>query len=180
MQDTECSLTPLGPATFDSASGERRLNDLFQVLTLEAFANFERVEIAALGAIVDYLDVTQKGKLPLLQPPIQQSTSQIMQIDAATRRNLEITQALSGSRKGSLLSTIDRTVTAAGARLLEQRISSPSLDTDEICNRLNAIDQMIVNSTLRDTLRDALRRVPDLERALSRISLDRAGPRDLC
>lgn len=179
IQDTECSLTPLGPSTFDSASGKKRLKDLFQVQTLEAFANFGRVEIAALGAIVDYLDVTQKGKLPLLQPPIQQSTSQFMQIDAATRRNLEITQALSGSRKGSLLSTIDKTVTAAGARLLEQRISSPSLDTGEICNRLDAIDKMIMDPILRDTLRDALRRVPDLERALSRISLDRAGPRDL-
>ena len=179
MQDTECSLTPLGPASFDSTSGEKRLKDLFQIQTLEAFANFERVEIAALGAIVDYLDITQKGKLPLLRPPIKQSTLEFMQIDAATRRNLEITQALSGGRKGSLLYTIDRTVTAAGARLLEQRISSPSLNTSEICNRLDAIDQMIVNPTLRDVLREALRKVPDLERALSRISLDRAGPRDL-
>lgn len=179
IQDTECSLTPLGPAAFDSVSGEKRLKELFHIQTLEAFAQFDRVEIAALGAIVDYLDITQKGKLPLLQPPIQQSTSQIMQIDAATRRNLEISQALSGGRKGSLLSTIDRTVTAAGGRLLEQRISSPSLDTREIWDRLEAIEQMITNPTLRDVLRGALRKVPDLERALSRISLERAGPRDL-
>ncbi len=179
IHDTECSLTPLGPTTFDSTSGEKRLKDHYQVQTLEGFANFERVEIAALGAIVDYLDITQKGKLPFLQPPIQQSTLQIMQIDAATRRNLEITQALSGGRKGTLLSTIDKTVTAAGARLLEQRISSPSLDTNRICKRLDAIEQMIVNRTSRDALREALRRVPDLERAVSRISLDRAGPRDL-
>ena len=110
IHDTECSLTPLGPTTFDSTSGEKRLKNHYQVQTLEGFANFERVEIAALGAIVDYLDITQKGKLPFLQPPIQQSTLQIMQIDAATRRNLEITQALSGGRKGTLLSTIDKTL----------------------------------------------------------------------
>ena len=179
IQDIDCSLTPLGPATFDSASGKKRLKDLFQIQTLEAFGTFDRVELAALGAIVDYLDVTQKGKLPLLQPPTQQSTSQIMQIDTATRRNLEITLTLNGGRRGSLLSTIDRTATAAGGRLLEQRISSPSLDYDEICSRLDAIEQMIANPTLRDKLRESLRKVSDLERALSRISLDRAGPRDV-
>ena len=179
IQDTKCSLTPLGPASFDSVSGEKRLKDLFKIQTLEAFGSFGRVELAALGAIVDYLDVTQKGKLPLLQPPSQQSASQIMQIDSATRRNLEITQTLSGERKGSLLSTIDVTATAAGGRLLEQRISSPSLDTDEIYKRLDAIDQMIENTCLRDKLRETLREVADLERALSRIALERASPRDL-
>ena len=72
-----------------------------------------------MGAIVDYLELTQKGQLPLLRPPVKERLSSIMQIDAATRRNLELTQALDGGKDGSLLSTVDRTVTAGGGRLLE-------------------------------------------------------------
>jgi DNA mismatch repair protein MutS len=81
-----------------------------------------------MGALVDYLDLTQRGKLPLLRPPVKEAPGGTMQIDAATRRNLEITAGLAGGREGSLLSAVDRTVTAAGARLLERRLSAPSRD----------------------------------------------------
>ena len=126
-EDLSCALTPLGAAAFDSVSGDLRIKTLFGVDTLDSFGQFERVEVSALGALVDYLDITQKGKLPLLKVPQRQFASKIMQIDAATRRNLEVTKTLNGSRQGSLLSTIDRTVTAGGARLLEQQLGSPSL-----------------------------------------------------
>lgn len=115
-------------ASFDSASGNKRLCAAFGVSTLDGFGSFSRAEISALGALVEYLDATQKGNLPLMRPPVQESAGAAMHIDAATRRNLELTQALSGGREGSLLSVIDRTVTAGGARLLERRISSPSCD----------------------------------------------------
>ena len=172
-------LTPLGQASFDSTAADRRIRGLFGVNTLDSFGNFNRAEVSAMGALVDYLDITQKGKLPLLQPPVAEALDRVVQIDAATRRNLELTRSLSGSRSGSLLSVIDRTVTPGGARLLEQRLSSPSRDLDRIQNRLSAVTFAIDDPRLSEDLRAALRKTPDLDRALSRLSLDRGGPRDL-
>ncbi|MBK0326043.1 DNA mismatch repair protein MutS [Rhodobacteraceae bacterium F11138] len=177
--DLGLALTPLGRASFDSTTAATRLCDLFSVGTLDAFGAFERAEISAMGALIDYLDITQKGKLPLLQKPQREAETRVVQIDAATRRNLELTRSLSGSRAGSLLSAIDRTVTPGGARLLEQRLSSPSRDLDLVQSRLNAVGFMLENDKLASDLRVALRKTPDLDRALSRLSLDRGGPRDL-
>ncbi len=132
-----------------------------------------------MGAVVAYLELTQRGKLPMLRPPVKEAAGGSMQIDAATRRNLEIAQALSGGREGSLIAAIDRTVTAAGARLLERRVSAPSRDLVEIHGRLEAVRALVADSALRDGLLDMLRRVPDMDRALSRLALDRGGPRDL-
>ncbi|MDF1854964.1 DNA mismatch repair protein MutS [Pseudooceanicola sp.] len=179
VSENGAALTPLARAAFDSANGEARLLALFNLATLDAFGTFSRAELAAMGAIVDYLDLTQRGKLPLLRPPVRETADRVMQIDAATRRNLELTHALTGGRAGSLLATIDRTVTAGGARLLERRLSSPSRDPEVIGARLDAIDFCVEQSRISSDLRDFLRRVPDLDRALSRLSLDRGGPRDL-
>ena len=173
------SLTGLSGSSFDSTSGEKRLCDLFGVSTLDAYGNFDRAEIAAMGAIVDYLNITQKGKLPLLQPPQQEQHNKTVQIDAATRRNLELTQALSGGRAGSLLAVIDTTVTAGGARLLERRLSAPSRLLETVSDRLNAVSHVVENTQITKDVREKLRQVPDLDRALSRLSLDRGGPRDL-
>ncbi len=179
IAESGASVTVLSKGSFDSTGAERRLCALFGVGSLDAFGAFDRAELAAMGALVDYLDLTQRGKLPLLRPPLRESTGGTLQIDAATRRNLELTQALSGGREGTLLAAIDRTTTAAGARLLERRISAPSRDLATIQQRLAAVRYLVDNSTLRDTLRDALRHCPDMDRALSRLALDRGGPRDL-
>jgi len=180
VEDAGASITALGRAAFDSQNAEMRLKSLFSVASLESFGGFERAEISAMGALIEYLDITQKGQLPRLQRPVKESTQRVMQIDAATRRNLEITQSIQGGgRAGSLLASIDRTVTAAGGRMLERHISSPSMDAELINNRLDCIQHMLENPADADTLRQALRQVPDLDRALSRIALDRAGPRDL-
>jgi DNA mismatch repair protein MutS len=173
------SLTGFSGSSFDSTSGEKRLCDLFGVSTLDAYGNFDRAEIAAMGAIVEYLNITQKGKLPLLQPPQQEQHNKTVQIDAATRRNLELTQALSGGRAGSLLAVIDITVTAGGARLLERRLSAPSRLLETVSDRLNAVSHVVENTQITEDVREKLRQVPDLDRALSRLSLDRGGPRDL-
>ncbi|MGR3291108.1 MAG: DNA mismatch repair protein MutS, partial [Paracoccaceae bacterium] len=103
----------------------------------------------------------------------------VMQIDAATRRNLELTRNLTGGRDASLLSVIDRTLTAAGGRLLERRLSSPSRDLAAITARLDAVQFMLDTPRLRDDLRDNLRKTPDMDRSLSRLGLDRGGPRDI-
>lgn len=177
--DHQIPLTPLAKSSFDSTAAEKRVCELFKVSTLEAFGTFSRAEISAMGAVIDYLEITQKGKLPLLQPPVQEAEDRVVQIDAATRRNLELTRSLSGGRTGSLLSVVDRTVTPAGARLLEQRLSSPSRNLDVIQTRLSALDFAVEQTQLSSDLRAALRKTPDLDRALSRLALERGGPRDL-
>ncbi|MEM9046578.1 MAG: DNA mismatch repair protein MutS, partial [Pseudomonadota bacterium] len=171
--------TALGAASFDSAAGEGRLKRIFSVATLESFGAFERAEIAALGALADYIELTQKGRLPLLKSPVRETGTGQMRIDAATRRNLELTQALSGGRDGTLLQAIDRTLTGAGARLLAMRLAAPLTDTGEIARRLDVVSHFVEDPELRDQIRTALGQVPEIERALSRLVLDRAGPRDL-
>ena len=178
VTESGAALTGLARGSFDSTSGEARLCQLWQIGSLEAFGNFGRAEIAAMGGLVDYLDLTQRGKLPLLRAPLRESADGAVQIDASTRRNLEITQALSGGREGSLLAAVDRTMTAAGARLLERRISSPSRDLATIKARLQSVRFLLNAAALREALRADLRRVPDIDRALSRLALDRGGPRD--
>ncbi len=173
------ALAERGRAAFDSTSGNKRLCALFNTATLDGFGSFERAELSALGALVDYLDMTQKGQMPLLTPPVRENAKAAMQIDAATRRNLELTQALAGGRAGSLLATVDQSVTPGGARLLERRISSPSCDLGEIEARLAAVTALVESDRLRGDLRAALKSVPDIDRALSRLALDRGGPRDL-
>ncbi len=179
IEDQGAAITTLARASFDSAGAERRLCALFGVNSLEGFGNFDRAELAAMGALVTYLELTQRGKLPLLRAPVHEPAGGAVQIDAATRRNLELTQALSGGREGSLLAAVDRTVSAAGARLLERRISAPSRDLALIRERLGAVRGLVEGAPLRDSLRDALRRVPDMDRALSRLALERGGPRDI-
>lgn len=177
--DFGLSLTPLGRAAFDSDGGLERIRELFGVASAEAFGAFERAEFGALGAVIEYVSITQKGRLPLLSPPRRESRGTAMQIDAATRRNLELAEALTGGREGSLLWAIDRTLTAGGGRLLAQRLASPSRDLREIGDRLDAIDWAIGAGMLAEDLREELRRIPDLERAVSRLALERGGPRDL-
>ena len=177
--DLGIALTPLSRASFDSTGAEKRLCALWQVASLDGFGAFGRAELAALGAIADYLDLTQRGKLPLLRQPVLELAGQAMQIDAATRRNLEITASLSGGRDGSLLATVDRTATAAGARLLERRLSGPSCQLAVIHQRQAQVQFWLDQGHFRDQLRNHLRRTPDIDRALSRMALDRGGPRDL-
>ena len=179
VEDAGAALTTVARSAFDSDGADSRLCSLFGVATLEAYGSFDRAELGAMGAVVSYLDLTQRGQLPLLQSPVKEASQRLMQIDGATRRNLELTHSLSGGRAGSLLACIDRTLTAGGGRLLERRVSAPSTQIDVIGSRLDAITWANSNGPLTQTLRDALRKTPDMDRALSRLSLDRAGPRDL-
>ncbi|MEO0945712.1 MAG: DNA mismatch repair protein MutS, partial [Pseudomonadota bacterium] len=179
VTESGASLTPLSSASFDSQSATKRLTSLWAVQSLDAYGSFTRAELSAMGALIDYLDLTQKGNVPLVRPPLRESGLQTVQIDAATRRNLELTQALSGGREGSLLNAIDRTLTAGGGRLLEHRISSPSRQIETIRARLDAVRWFVDEPETRHHARQALRKCPDIERALSRLALDRGGPRDL-
>ncbi len=176
------SLPAVTPATkdlFDGASAERRLADFFSVATADSFGQFSRHELTAAAAAVTYVDRTQLGKKPALSPPMRGHSDAVLSIDAATRANLELSRTLAGETRGSLLSVIDRTVTASGARLLASRLASPLTDPDEINARLDAVQFLIDDVVRRAKLRAALASAPDLSRALARLSLGRGGPRDL-
>ena len=179
VEHSGAAVTILGNAAFDSTNGLKRLCHVYSVSSLDGFGAFTRAEVASLAAVVEYLDITQKGKLPLLRSPVREKRDAAMQIDASTRKSLELTRGINGGRAGSLLSVIDRTQTAGGARLLERRLSSPSRDLPEISARQDAISWCLNNGDIATLLEDKLREVPDLDRALSRLSMDRGGPRDM-
>ncbi len=179
LGEWKTALTPLPSARFDSEGGRLRLEAVYRVKALDAFGEFGRAELAAAGALVDYVEVTQKGKLPLLSPPRRLADGAVMEIDAATRRNLELAQTLSGERRGSVLATIDRTATGAGARLLSAHLAAPLTDPAAIGRRLDMVAFFAEAEDLRAELRETLRATPDLERALSRLTIGRGGPRDL-
>ena len=173
------AVTPLTRDVFDGATAERRLAGYFGVATTASFGAFSRVELTAAAAAVTYVERTQIGKRPPLSPPAREAAGATLAIDQATRSNLELIRTLAGERRGSLLAAIDRTVTAAGSRLLAQRLAAPLTDASEIAHRLDAVAVFVGDVAARGDLRTLLKAVPDLARALSRIVLGRGGPRDL-
>jgi DNA mismatch repair protein MutS len=173
------SLTPLARDVFDGATAERRLAGFLGVATTEAFGTFSRLELTAAAAAVTYVERTQIGKRPPLSPPVREAAGSTLAIDQATRGNLELLRTLSGDRRGSLLAAIDRTVTAAGARLLAQRLAAPLTDPAEIAHRLDAVGAFVGDRAVCAELRKDLKAAPDLARALSRIVVGRGGPRDI-
>jgi DNA mismatch repair protein MutS len=173
------NVTPMPKELFESATAERRLANFFNVATSDSFGAFTRLELSAAAAAATYIERTQLNSRPALSPPAREHAAGVMQIDAATRNNLELLKTLSGDARGSLLSVIDRTVTAAGARMLARRLASPLRDAKEIARRLDGVGYFFEHWTLRAEIRKALSSAPDLSRSLSRIALDRGGPRDL-
>jgi DNA mismatch repair protein MutS len=173
------ALTPLPNPRFESETGRRRLEQYYGVGALDGFGDFGRAELAAAGALVDYVSLTQQGRRSHLEPPRRVAPGSVMQIDAATRRNLELTATLAGERRGSLIATIDRTVTAAGARLLAEHLAAPLTDPIAIGARLDAIEFFLDRPELRAGLREHLKECPDIGRSLNRLTLGRGGPRDL-
>ncbi len=166
-------------SAFESRAGERRLKEALGVAATDGFGDYTRADFAALGGLLAYVELTQRGRLPPLQAPRRAPRGAVMMIDQATRASLELLKAQSGSREGSLLAAVDRTVTGAGARLLSQRLSAPLTAPGAINARLDAVSFFAANDRLREAIRNDLRGMPDMARALSRLSLERGGPRDL-
>jgi DNA mismatch repair protein MutS len=171
--------TPVPSASFDSLAGERGLKSQLGVSELGGFGSFSRSELAAIGALLRYIDLTQIGKRPVIRPPRRMGDGGVLVIDAASRTSLELTRSSSGDKAGSLLAAIDRTVTAAGARELSQRLASPLRDVAAIEHRLDAVSFLVAETALRDALRERLRGAPDIARAVTRLAFGRGGPRDL-
>jgi DNA mismatch repair protein MutS len=169
------AVTPLTRDVFDGATAERRLCDYFAVATSEAFGSLSRLEATAAAACVSYVERTQLGQ----RPPLREAQGATLSIDQATRANLELVRTLGGERKGSLLAAIDRTVTAAGSRLLAQRLAVPLTDPAAIARRHDGVGAFVGDALAREQTRDLLSIAPDIARSLSRLTVGRGGPRDL-
>jgi len=179
FQELKKRLTSLPLSRFDIQNGHERLKELYKVETLEAFGEFKSQEIAACGALVDYIRLTQKKDIPSLKPPRRLKEGKRLELDAATRRNLELHISLSGEKRGSLLDVIDQTITPMGARLLSGHLASPLMELKVLQKRLASVDFFFENPLLLQALRAILTHCPDLERPLSRLIWGRGGPRDL-
>ena len=164
---------------FDSEIALTQLRAAFPADVYDPTA-LTRAARAALGALVSYVRESQKGLTPVaLRPPSDAYAAPHMAIDQATRSSLEILVTQRGQTRGSLRDAIDLTVTGPGSRLLATRLSAPLCDAGEINQRLDAVSALVDNGLLAARLRADLKTVPDLARALTRLALDRGGPRDL-
>ena len=168
-----------GRQDFASDAGEARLKAVHGVATLDGFGAFTRPMLAAAGGLLAYLDHAGRGKLPLLLPPVARESDSAMAMDEATRASLEILEAQRGGRQGSLIAAIDRCATGAGARQLADDLSAPLTDRAAIEARLALVGWLHADSLLRADLREVLRALPDIGRALGRIVAGRGSPRDL-
>jgi DNA mismatch repair protein MutS len=170
-----------GPETVPSPPlvARRRLADLFQTASLDAFGTFSDAEAVAAMVAVDYVRSTQAGALPRLARPAPTGDAGVMAMDAATRASLEIHRARDGGSLHTLMAAVKQTVTPAGARLLGSWLAAPLTDPAAIVARQDAWSWMLANPQATIRLRAALRTAPDLARALGRLSLSRGGPRDL-
>ncbi|MEO0910260.1 MAG: DNA mismatch repair protein MutS, partial [Pseudomonadota bacterium] len=156
-----------------------RIKEAFGVKSLDGFGNFSKAELSAAGAVLAYVEKTQIGERPALMHPEREEAGDTLFIDAATRANLELMRTLSGEKRGSLFHSIDRTVSGPGGRLLAERMMSPLKNPDEIKKRQESISFLLDTPELTRKLSEFIKQAPDMPRALSRLSLNRGGPRDL-
>ena len=164
---------------FQSDACEERLKKFYKTKSLGAFGEFSRSCISTAGAILGYVNLTQKGKLPLLKKIKQWKNIDVMEIDIFSRKSLELLKTQSGEKNGSFFNAINQTLTSGGARLLLERLNGPSLDKLEINKRLDTVSNFVSENLLRKKVRDVLKLIPDIERSLTRLQFDRGGPRDL-
>jgi DNA mismatch repair protein MutS len=172
-------IQPQAASLSDTKAGLARLKRLYGVDTLDGFGTFSDAEISGLGLIAAYIEVTQAGRTPVLKPPRKLQASTFLIIDPSTRASLEIDRNTRGGRDGTLIASIDRTITSGGGRLLGSRLARPLIGVDEINHRLDAVTWWLERRDLRQSARQLLRGAGDMARCLSRLGLGRGGPRDI-
>jgi DNA mismatch repair protein MutS len=181
LDGVTCPRTTLAAWKFDPGQAHNLLLDHFQVASLAGYGLEQAPLLAgACGAILQYLRDTQPAALRLLTSLSTYTLDDFMVLDAATRRNLELTETLRTSQvKGSLLGVLDQTVTPMGARLLRQWVNQPLLDQAGIEQRLDRVAAFHADGLLRAEARAALKPLADLERITNRVAGGSAHPRDL-
>lgn len=157
----------------------RRVAEAFGAASLDAFGSFTDAEAVAAALALDYVRETQAGKLPRLGRPMPEGVAGVVAMDAATRTSLELLRSRDGTGQHTLLSAVQCTLTAPGARLLAGWLSAPLASGEAIATRQDAWSWLLANPAAVTRLRGALRAVPDIARALARLSVGRGGPRDL-
>ena len=178
--ENNLKIAEIAPEKFSYVGAKQSLENFFNVSDMSAFGSFTKPEMIAAGVLIEYVLDTQKGAMPFIQPPQRVLSGLFMDIDPSTRRSLELTKSLSDERGAlSLLGAIDTTQTGAGGRLLASYLSAPLMDIQAINDRLDKIDYFMQNPNARDDIRMILKSVPDIERAISRLSVGRGGPRDV-
>jgi DNA mismatch repair protein MutS len=172
--------TPREGWRFDPESSRRALMGHFRTVSLESFGlEGKPLAIAASGAALQYLEETQKGALDHFTSLRSHEEADALVLDPVTQRNLELTRSQTeGGREGSLLAVLDRTATPMGGRMLRSWLLRPLRRLEEIGDRLDAVEELAFETILRGKARETLGAILDLERLLSRITLDTAGPRD--
>ena len=172
--------TPYPAWRFEPGKCTETLLTHFKTSTLDGFGLRQHsLPVRAAGAILQYLKETQPDSLTLLTSLRSYSINEFMTLDASTRRNLELDETLRGDRKGSLLGTLDQTVTPMGRRLMHQWVSQPLLSVERIERRQNGVQYFVDDGMKRAELRAALKPLADLERLVNRVLANQAQPRDL-
>ena len=169
-------LTVLPQARFNFMNTQKKILEFFETATTDSLGMFVKAEIISCGLILDYVENTQKGKIPRIKHPQKVQNSLFMEIDGATRYNLGL---VDGGKYNTLFSVMDRTITGAGARMLARRLTSPLIDLEQINYRLDIVEFFCRHDNVRHKIRELLAGCPDMERSLSRLSAGRGGPRDL-
>ena len=165
---------------FDSQAALGALQALYREATpAPSFQDLSRAMLSAAGGLLAYLRKTQISSMPRLSLLQIVQDDGIMEIDPATRRSLELTRSLTNERKGSLLAAIDKTQSAAGARLLASRLSAPLTAIDQVHARLDLAQIFVDHDHFGADMAGLIKQVPDGERCLSRLTIGRGGPRDL-
>jgi DNA mismatch repair protein MutS len=174
------TISRLPARRFEPGIARQTLLSHFGVATLDAFGCERKPLVTqAAGAVLHYLQQTQRGSIGQMQRLTTYTTDGYMALGESTRRNLELTEAIGGDRESTLLFVLNKTVTAMGARLLRQRITQPLLSVDKLNERLDQVETLIGDALQRAQLRAALKGLPDLERLTNRVLGGRASPRDL-
>ena len=174
------TISPLPAWRFELGSARQTLLRHFGVATLDAFGcEGKPLATRAAGAVLHYLQETQRGRVGQMQRLTTYSTAGYMALSESTRSNLELTESLSGAREGSLLHVLNKTITPMGARLLRQRLTRPLLSVGPLNARLDQVETLVGDGLLRTELRGALKGLPDLERLTNRLLGGRATPRDV-
>ena len=177
----EAHVTPLPSYRFELGAARQALQDHFEVATLEGFGCAGKpLAVQAAGAVIHYLKETQRGALRQVVSLSTYTVDRYMTLDAATRRNLELTETIRERKtRGSLLGVLDQTLTPMGGRLLRARLAQPLLDREELETRLEEVALFYDDMVLRERVREALKHVPDLERLTNRVLAGIANPRNL-
>jgi len=180
-ETTPITRTPLEDWVFDEEYSRRMLLDHFRVATLDGYGVEGHAQaVRAAGALLHYVRETQRGSLLHLDAIRFYQQGDSLALDPATLRNLELLEpAFGGPRNSMLLGVLDQCVTSLGARLLKSWILRPSVDRAEIEARWDAVEELVRNSIGREELRRVLNEIQDLERLLSKITLETANGRDL-